>query len=73
LTLPLSAVISTEKQTVCCCVVDGRIVRKPITLGLRTDKEAEVTHGLDDREMVVQAQASGLQDGQRVEVARPDE
>ena len=66
LALPLTAVIAGEKQALCCCVQDGKIVRKPITLGLKTAQDVEVVDGLKGDEVVVQAQVGSLQDGQRV-------
>ncbi len=71
LALPLTAVIAGEKQALCCCVQDGKIVRKPITLGLKTAQDVEVVDGLKGDEVVVQAQVGSLQDGQRVDVAPP--
>jgi hypothetical protein len=52
-------------------VEDGKIVRKPLKLGLRTAQEVEVSEGLKGEEMVVQAQAAALREGQRVEVTQP--
>jgi multidrug efflux pump subunit AcrA (membrane-fusion protein) len=71
LVLPLAAIVSPDKQPYCCCVEDGKIVRKPVKLGLRTAQEVEVSEGLKGQEMVVQAQAAALQEGQRVEVTQP--
>ena len=70
LTLPLSAVITVDKQAFCCCVENGAIARRPITLGLRTAQDVEVIGGLKGEELVVQAQAASLHEGQRVEVAQ---
>ncbi len=67
LTLPLTAVINADKQALCCCVEDGKIVRKPITLGLKTAQDVEVADGLKGDEVVVQTQVGSLQDEQRVE------
>jgi multidrug efflux pump subunit AcrA (membrane-fusion protein) len=71
LALPPAAVFTVENQAYCCCVQDGRVVRKPITLGLRTTDDVEVTGGLKSDEMVVQSQPTALRDGQRAEVAKP--
>jgi RND family efflux transporter MFP subunit len=70
LALPLTAVVTVDKQAFCCCVEDDKIVRRPITLGLRTPREVEVVDGLKGDELVVQTQAGSLQEGQRVEVAK---
>ena len=45
-TLPLAAVIKEGKESLCCCVENGRIVRKPIRLGLETADDVEVLAGL---------------------------
>ena len=71
LALPLTAVFTVDKQALCCCVENGKIVRRPITLGLRTAQDVEVVEGLKLEELVVQAQAGSLQEGQAVEVAKP--
>ena len=63
LTLPLTAVINADKQALCCCVEDGKIVRKPITLGLKTAQDVEVADGLKGDEVVVQTEVGSLQDG----------
>ena len=72
LALPLSAVFTVDKQAFCCCVENGKIVRRPITLGLRTSQDVEVVDGLKGQEVVVQSQADALRDGQRVQVAAPE-
>ena len=71
LALPLSAVVTVDKQAFCCCVESARIVRLPITLGLRTPQDVEVVNGLKGEEVVVQSQAASLPVGQHVEVTRP--
>ena len=72
LVLPLAAVITVDKQVFCCCVEDNQVVRRPITLGLRTAQDVEIVDGLKGGELVVQTQPASLQAGQRVEVARPE-
>jgi HlyD family secretion protein len=67
LALPLAAIVSPDKQPYCCCVEDGKIVRKLLTLGLRTPQEAEIVDGLKGNERVVQSQVAALQVGQPVE------
>ena len=66
LALPLTAVVTVGKQAFCCCVEDDTIVRRPITLGLRTTQDVEVLDGLKGQELVVQTQAGSLREGQRV-------
>lgn len=72
LALPLSAVVALDKQAYCCCVENDKIVRRPLTLGLRTAHDVEVISGLKGDELVVQSQAGSLREGQLVEVARPE-
>jgi RND family efflux transporter MFP subunit len=71
LALPLSAVLTVDKQTFCCCVENDKVVRRPIALGLRTPPDVEVIAGLSGQEVVVQTQPGALPEGQRVEVAAP--
>ncbi len=71
LALPSTAIFTIEKQAFCCCVESDKIVRKPITVGMRTAQEVEAIDGLTGKEAVVQAQPASLQAGQRVEVTRP--
>ena len=71
LALPLSAVITVDKQAFCCCVENGQVARRPITLGLRTAQDVEVVGGLTEQDVVVQAQPGSLREGQSVEVTPP--
>ncbi len=72
ISLPISAVVREGRQTVCCAVENGRIVRKPIILGLQTAEEAEALSGLSGEEVIVQTGADALREGQPVEVRRPE-
>ena len=49
LTIPLSAVFTVNKQAFCCCVENGTIARRPISLGLRSAQDVEVTGELKAR------------------------
>ena len=69
--LPLAAVLKTGSQASCYGVENGRAVQKPITLGLSTADEVEVTSGLRGDEMVVGSQVAALRPGQPVSVASP--
>jgi hypothetical protein len=44
---------------------DDRIEEHPVTLGLETSTEAQVTSGLTDGEQVVVSDRSGLKPGER--------
>ena len=70
--LPLSAIVREGKQAFCWVVKGGQAARTPITLGLQVGNDVEVTSGLKGDELVVQSQAGSLQEGQPVEVAKPD-
>jgi RND family efflux transporter MFP subunit len=72
LTLPVSALVTSEGQPCCFCVVSGKLVRTPLTLGLRNGDDVEVKAGLAGDETVVLARAESLRDGQPVEVVAPD-
>jgi HlyD family secretion protein len=71
LALPPAAVFTVNKQAYCCCVHDGTVVRRSITVGLRTTQDVEVLKGLQPNELVVQSQPAALREGQRVEAVRP--
>lgn len=66
--LPITAVVKTMESTSCCVVVDGKVERRTIELGLRVGDEVEVTQGLQETDSVVLLRASSLQEGQAVEV-----
>jgi RND family efflux transporter MFP subunit len=68
LCLPTSAVVKQGDKMICCCVENGKIVRKPITVGLSDGTSVEVVSGLDGSEEVVKANAGSLTDGQSVQV-----
>lgn len=68
LTLPITAVVKTPTDNVCCIVVDGKIKHRVIMLGLRVGDEVEVSSGLTGGENVVLSRASSLTVGQQVSV-----
>jgi RND family efflux transporter MFP subunit len=68
LTLPVTALVTIEGEPCCYCVVSGKLVRTPLTLGLRNGDDVQVVEGLAGNETVVLARADLLQDGQPVEV-----
>ncbi|MEZ4339164.1 MAG: efflux RND transporter periplasmic adaptor subunit [Sandaracinaceae bacterium] len=47
---------------------DGRLVRRPVTLGLRGDEQIEVTEGLEEGELVLEVVSASLAAGDRVRV-----
>lgn len=68
LVLPISAIVKTGDQTICCTVVGGKIEQRPIALGLRVGDEVEITNGIADSDTIVLMRAGSLQPGQAVEV-----
>ena len=68
LTLPVAAVVKTPEGTKCCVVESGKIVHRPIELGLRVGDEIEIKSGLTGNESVVLLRAATLQNGQSIEV-----
>jgi HlyD family secretion protein len=50
-------------------VQDGALVRRPVTLGLQTDLELQITDGLTATDSIVAAPDAELREGQRVRAA----
>jgi HlyD family secretion protein len=69
LVLPISAVMYEKNETFCNCVKNGKIVRQPLKVGLRSGDEVEVLDGLGGDETVVLLASSSLAPGQAVEVS----
>jgi HlyD family secretion protein len=67
LVLPAAAIVHSANETFCNGVKDGKIVRKPVALGLRSGDEVEIRSGLDGDETVVVVQSESLTPGQAVE------
>jgi HlyD family secretion protein len=70
--LPLSAVVREGKQAACWVVTDGQAARTPLTVGLQVGNDVEVVSGLKGDELVVRSEVASLQEGQPIEVAKPD-
>jgi RND family efflux transporter MFP subunit len=68
LVLPASAVMYANDEATCHLVEDGKIVRRPIKLGIRSGGDAEVLEGLKGNETVVLLQPASFTPGQAVEV-----
>jgi RND family efflux transporter MFP subunit len=67
LAVPLQAVDHEgDKTTVDVVSPSGQIGIRPVTLGIQTSNEAEVTSGLQGGEMVVVSDRSGLRAGEQV-------
>jgi RND family efflux transporter MFP subunit len=66
LTLPASAVFRQADQAYCACVVDGKVHRKPVGVGLNDGSAVEIVSGLDGAEAVIRSEAAALAEGQAV-------
>jgi RND family efflux transporter MFP subunit len=65
--VPLQAVSrDNDKTSVFVVDASGKIVSRPVTLGIQTSTDAEVLSGLQPGEMVVVSDTSGLRPGERV-------
>jgi membrane fusion protein, macrolide-specific efflux system len=74
LTIPISAVdLGTDTSPAQAMVVtaDNRVENRKVQLGLETATKVEVKSGLQDGEMVVIGNRSGLQPGQEVRPKLP--
>ncbi len=56
--MPNAAVITEKEKTFCVVVAGGRVVRRPIAVGLRDAAVVEVVSGLNGAEAVVKANAT---------------
>ncbi len=68
LVIPATAVMVDQDQAFCFAVSDGRIVRVPIQLGIRTRAEVEVVSGLTGDESIIPKNPASLHEGQRAEI-----
>ena len=70
--VPKVAIITQDKQTYCCTVDgDGKVVRRPVSLGLTSGSEVEIREGLTGGEKVISVNANTFREGQTVEIAAP--
>jgi HlyD family secretion protein len=66
LVVPGSAVAGRDSQAYCGIIFDGKIVRRPVKLGLDDGTRVEILAGLQGDEAVVKAHAASLEIGQAV-------
>jgi RND family efflux transporter MFP subunit len=67
LAVPLQAVDHQGDQTTVYVVApSGKVEIRSVTLGIQTEKEAEVLSGLEDGDLVVTSERSGLKSGEDV-------
>ncbi len=71
LTVPATAVVTEGSRSYCVTVANGHAKRKEVELGLSDGMRTEIISGIDGGEMVVEANASALVDGQPVEMNEP--
>lgn len=64
--LPALAIVRDGNGTACMAVVDGKISRLPVELGLRSGSEIEVLSGVDEHHQIVLKQPETLKPGQAV-------
>jgi RND family efflux transporter MFP subunit len=69
--IPVTSVIRDGAANVCCVVQDGKIMRRPVELGLRSGAFFEVRSGLDGHTPIVIRQPELFRDGQDVRIAAP--
>ncbi len=68
LTVPKGAVIQRDGASICLAVdPEGILVRKPVTLGIRSSLDIEITSGLEGSENVITANTNAFKDGQKVQ------
>jgi RND family efflux transporter MFP subunit len=65
--LPTSAIGNDKGESFCLAIENGKIARKPVTLGLRSPGELEIATGLEGNEKVVRGNLSAYLPGQAVE------
>jgi HlyD family secretion protein len=68
LVLPVAAILQADNKTYCNRVENGKIVREPVVLGLRSGDEVEIASGLSGKETIVLARSAALTPGQMVAV-----
>ncbi len=71
LVVPAAAIVHDDAGPACLVVDDGKVVRSPVELGLRSGSEIEIVSGIDESQMIVLKQPETLKPGQAVGVAPP--
>jgi RND family efflux transporter MFP subunit len=73
LSLPTAAVLTADGKAWCWTIgAAGVVVRTPIETGIRARDEVEIMSGLTGDDLVIGMNAAAFQEGERVEVAKPD-
>jgi RND family efflux transporter MFP subunit len=68
LVIPATAMMVDQGKTSCFAVINGRVVRVLVEMGIRTRSEVEVTSGLTGEESIVPKNPASLHEGQRAEI-----
>jgi RND family efflux transporter MFP subunit len=71
LSLPVTAIVRVDEQSLVNEVKDGKVVRRPVKLGLRSGSDVEVLEGLDEQAIIVQIRGKSLIEGQPVASIQP--
>jgi RND family efflux transporter MFP subunit len=71
LVVPATAIVRDADGTACMVVAGGKIVRRPVELGLRSGGEIEIVSGVDESHLIVLKQPEALKPGQSVGIAKP--
>jgi HlyD family secretion protein len=70
--LPKSAIMTQGSQHSCWTIDPaGKIVRTPLTLGIRSGPDVEVVSGLSGEEEVIGVNPAAFREGQEVEITKP--
>lgn len=72
LALPTVAVLSADGKAFCYAVEGGKVVNKPLRLGLRAGSEVQIVEGLSGNEQVIAKNAAAFAAGQSVEILPPE-
>ena len=68
MSLPRTAILTQEKDTFCLTVDEqGKVVQKPVQLGIQAGSDVEILSGLTGSERVITANVAGFRAGQVVE------
>jgi RND family efflux transporter MFP subunit len=71
LTIPSTAVVKEAGKAACFVVVNGRVAKRTIEIGLADLALTEVVSGIEPNDSVVKVGVASLVDGQVVEVTKP--
>ena len=71
LIVPAAAVVAQDNGAWCFVVEQDKAIRKPVTIGLKSGNEVEITSGLEENDLVIQSKGASLTDGESVELTAP--